>query len=143
MSIDLEQFHETFFEESFEGLDIMESGLLELEQGEVDLENINTIFRSAHSIKGGSGTFGFTAVAEFTHDMETLLDQMRNGERDVSVVVVNTLLGCVDTLRNMLNAIRDGSEIDVDSTNKYRNRQRLACSIYTAYRYYENRKRYG
>jgi len=115
MSIDLEQFHETFFEESFEGLDIMESGLLELEQGEVDLENINTIFRSAHSIKGGSGTFGFTAVAEFTHDMETLLDQMRNGERQVSASVVDTLLGCVDVLRNMLNAIKDGSEIDVAS----------------------------
>jgi len=115
MSIDLEQFHETFFEESFEGLDIMESGLLELEQGDVDLENINTIFRSAHSIKGGSGTFGFTAVAEFTHDMETLLDQMRNGERQVSASVVDTLLGCVDVLRNMLNAIKDGSEIDADS----------------------------
>ena len=93
----------------------MESGLLELEQGEVDLENINTIFRSAHSIKGGSGTFGFSAVAEFTHDMETLLDQMRNGERQVSVSVVETLLGSVDVLRNMLNAIRDGSDIDVDS----------------------------
>jgi len=115
MSIDLEQFHETFFEESFEGLDVMEAGLLELEQGEVDLENINTIFRSAHSIKGGSGTFGFTAVAEFTHDMETLLDQMRNGKRDVSVAVVDTLLGCVDVLRNMLNAIRDGSPIDTDN----------------------------
>jgi len=115
MSIDLEQFHETFFEESFEGLDIMESGLLELEQGDVDLENINTIFRSAHSIKGGSGTFGFSAVAEFTHDMETLLDQMRNGERQVSEPVVETLLGSVDVLRNMLNAIRDGSEIDVDN----------------------------
>jgi len=115
MSIDLEQFHETFFEESFEGLDIMESGLLELEQGEVDLENINTIFRSAHSIKGGSGTFGFMAVAEFTHDMETLLDQMRNGERQVTELVVETLLGSVDVLRNMLNAIRDGSDIDVDS----------------------------
>lgn len=115
MSIDLQQFHETFFEESFEGLDIMESGLLELEQGDVDLENINTIFRSAHSIKGGSGTFGFTAVAEFTHDMETLLDQMRNGERQVSASVVDTLLGCVDVLRNMLNAIKDASEIDVTS----------------------------
>ncbi len=115
MSIDLEQFHETFFEESFEGLDIMESGLLELEQGEVDLENINTIFRSAHSIKGGSGTFGFTAVAEFTHDMETLLDQMRNGDRQVTVPVVDILLGSVDVLRNMLNAIRDGSEIDVQN----------------------------
>jgi len=118
MSIDLEQFHETFFEESFEGLDIMESGLLELEQGEVDMENINTIFRSAHSIKGGSGTFGFTAVAEFTHDMETLLDQMRNGERQVSASVVDTLLGCVDVLRNMLSAIKDGSEIDVESVSE-------------------------
>jgi two-component system chemotaxis sensor kinase CheA len=112
MSIDLQQFHETFFEESFEGLDIMESGLLQLEQGEVDMENINTIFRSAHSIKGGSGTFGFSAVADFTHDMETLLDQMRNGERQVSVPVVNTLLGCVDVLRNMLHAIKEGDEID-------------------------------
>jgi len=112
MSIDLQQFHETFFEESFEGLDIMESGLLQLEQGDVDMENINTIFRSAHSIKGGSGTFGFSAVADFTHDMETLLDQMRNGERQVSAPVVNTLLGCVDVLRNMLHAIKDGDEID-------------------------------
>ncbi|VAW60669.1 Signal transduction histidine kinase CheA, partial [hydrothermal vent metagenome] len=118
MSIDLEQFHETFFEESFEGLDIMESGLLELEQGEVDMENINTIFRSAHSIKGGSGTFGFSAVAEFTHDMETLLDQMRNGKREVSVAVINTLLDSVDVLRNMLNAIRDGSEIDAKSVSE-------------------------
>jgi len=107
MSIDLEQFHETFFEESFEGLDIMESG-----------ENINTIFRSAHSIKGGSGTFGFTSVAEFTHDLETLLDQMRNGERQVSVPVVEILLGSVDVLRNMLNAIRDGSEIDTDNVSE-------------------------
>ena len=113
MSIDLQQFHETFFEESFEGLDVMESGLLQLEQGEVDMENINTIFRSAHSIKGGSGTFGFSAVADFTHDMETLLDQMRNGERQVSPPVVDTLLGCVDVLRNMLHAIKDGDEIDV------------------------------
>lgn len=114
MSIDLAQFHETFFEESFEGLDVMESGLLELEQGEVDLENINTIFRSAHSIKGGSGTFGFSSVAEFTHDMETLLDEMRNGERPVTESIVETLLGCVDVLRSMLNAIKDGSEIDVE-----------------------------
>jgi len=112
MPIDLEQFHESFYEESFEGLDVMESGLLELEQGEVDLENINTIFRSAHSIKGGSGTFGFTAVAEFTHDMETLLDEMRNGERQVTEPIVETLLGCVDVLRNMLHAIKDKSEID-------------------------------
>lgn len=115
MSVDLEQFHQVFFEESFEGLDIMESGLLALESGEVDLENINTIFRAAHSIKGGSGTFGFMAVADFTHDMETLLDEMRNGDRNVSPHIVDTLLSCVDILRNMLNAIKDKDEIDADS----------------------------
>lgn len=114
MTVDLEQFHQVFFEESFEGLDIMESGLLDLENGEVDLENVNTIFRAAHSIKGGSGTFGFSAVADFTHDLETLLDQMRNGERDVSLDVVNILLKCVDILRNMLTALQDGSEIDTN-----------------------------
>jgi len=115
MTVDLEQFHQVFFEESFEGLDIMESGLLQLESGEVDLENINTIFRSAHSIKGGSGTFGFSAVAEFTHDMETLLDQMRNGDRQVTADVVNTLLACVDILRNMLSAIQNNGDINVNA----------------------------
>jgi two-component system, chemotaxis family, sensor kinase CheA len=114
MTVDLEQFHQVFFEESFEGLDVMESGLLQLESGEVDLENVNTIFRSAHSIKGGSGTFGFSAVADFTHDMETLLDQMRNGERNVTPEVVNVLLACVDILRNMLSAIQNHDDIDVN-----------------------------
>ncbi len=63
MSIDLAQFHQVFFEESFEGLDVMESGLLNLDLGSVDDEEINTIFRAAHSIKGGSGTFGFMEVS--------------------------------------------------------------------------------
>lgn len=120
MTIDLSQFHDTFFEESFEGLDIMEAGLLELEQGDVDLENINTIFRSAHSIKGGSGTFGFTDVAEFTHDMETLLDQMRNGDRKVTPVIVNMLLSCVDVLRNMITAIKNKTEVDKTSIKDIR-----------------------
>ncbi len=81
MSIDMAQFHQVFFEESFEGLDIMESGLLNLDMGDVDSEAINTIFRAAHSIKGGSGTFGFSAVSDYTHVMETLLDEMRDGRR--------------------------------------------------------------
>ena len=73
MSIDLSQFFEVFFEESFEGLDAMESELLNLTPGEADSETLNTIFRAAHSIKGGSGTFGFTSVSDFTHVLETLL----------------------------------------------------------------------
>jgi two-component system chemotaxis sensor kinase CheA len=76
MSIDMSQFHQVFFEECFEGLEAMESGLLTLDMGDIDSEIINTIFRGAHSIKGGSGTFGFTVVAEYTHIMETLLDEI-------------------------------------------------------------------
>ncbi len=112
MSIDMAQFHQVFFEESFEGLDAMESGLLNLDMGDVDEEEINTIFRAAHSIKGGSGTFGFTSVSDFTHVMETLLDEMRDGRRQVTQSAVNVLLGSVDCLREMLTAIQDGTEVD-------------------------------
>jgi len=114
MAIDITQFHETFFEESFEGLDIMESGLLNLDIGAADNDTVNSIFRAAHSIKGGSATFGFTEVAEFTHGMETLLDEMRDGSRDVTQESVDTLLQSVDCLREMLAASRDKTPIDVD-----------------------------
>ncbi len=112
MSIDMAQFHQVFFEESFEGLDIMETGLLNLDMGDVDEEEINTIFRAAHSIKGGSGTFGFTAVSDFTHVMETLLDEMRDGRRQVTQPAVNVLLGSVDCLKEMLTSIQDEEDID-------------------------------
>ena len=112
MTIDMAQFHQVFFEESFEGLDAMESGLLNLDMGDFDAEAINTIFWAAHSIKGGSGTFGFTEVAEFTHVMETLLDEMRDGRRQVTQGAVEILLGSVDCLREMLTAIQSSQEID-------------------------------
>jgi two-component system chemotaxis sensor kinase CheA len=112
MSIDMAQFHQVFFEESFEGLDIMESGLLNLDSGDVDAEDINTIFRAAHSIKGGSGTFGFTAISDFTHLLETLLDEMRDGRRKVTQPAVNALLGSVDCLRGMLTAIQNHAAVD-------------------------------
>jgi len=114
MSIDISQFHQVFFEESSEGLEIMESGLLALGVGEPDLEAINTIFRAAHSIKGGSGTFGFTAISEFTHVMETLLDEMRAGKRLVTREAVDVLLEGVDRLRGLLGAARDGVPADAD-----------------------------
>ena len=112
MSIDVSQFHQVFFEESFEGLESMESALLALNQGSGDPELIHQIFRAAHSIKGGSGTFGFTAVSDFTHVMETLLDQMRDGQREISSVALNLLLESGDVLRDMLEAARDGGEFD-------------------------------
>ena len=112
MSIDISQFHDVFFEESFEGLDAMESGLLNLDVGAADIEAINTIFRAAHSIKGGAGTFGFMDVSEFTHVMETLLDEIRNGERDVTTESTNLFLEAVDVLREMLTAVKDKTDTD-------------------------------
>ncbi len=112
MTIDMAQFHQVFFDESFEGLDIMESGLLEMDPGSADPEQINSIFRAAHSIKGGSGTFGFTNIADFTHVMETLLDEMRDGRRQVTTEAVNVLLASVDVLREMLTATSEDAEVD-------------------------------
>ncbi|MEE4246635.1 MAG: chemotaxis protein CheA, partial [Kangiellaceae bacterium] len=112
MSIDLSQFHQVFFEESFEGLEVMEQSLLGLTPNNVDPETINTIFRAAHSIKGGSATFKFDQVAEFTHILETLLDEMRNGERDVTVEAIDLLLQAGDCLREMLTTLQQGSVLE-------------------------------
>ncbi|MDP2177972.1 chemotaxis protein CheA [Methylicorpusculum sp.] len=120
MSIDMAQFHQVFFEESFEGLDIMESGLLNLSPGEPDSEAINSIFRAAHSIKGGSGTFGFTEISDFTHVMETLMDEMRDGRRQITQTAVNLLLGSVDCLREMLFAVKDGQAIDAERVAEHK-----------------------
>jgi len=117
MSIDLSQFHQVFFEESFEGLDIMESSLLALDLAEVDAEIINTIFRAAHSIKGGAGTFGFMQVSGFTHVLETLLDQIRSGERDIEQVYVDMFLECVDCLRGLMSDLQAGTEPDMSQAD--------------------------
>jgi len=112
MTIDMSQFLQTFFEESSEGLEIMETGLLNLDVGTADSEEINTIFRAAHSIKGGSATFGLSAVASFTPHMETLLDELRDGRRDVNQEVVDLLLQSVDCLRELLEAAQNNDEFD-------------------------------
>jgi len=112
MSIDLSQFHQVFFEESFEGLDAMEAALMELDPAAVDSETINTIFRAAHSIKGGSATFGFSSVAEFTHILETLLDEIRDGKRGISQDDVDLFLQSVDCLRELLQSLQEKEEPD-------------------------------
>ena len=110
MSVDLSQFIPTFLEESFEGLELMESSLLNLEQG--DDETINSIFRAAHSIKGGAGTFGFGHVTDFTHLVETLLDEMRDGRREIRSDDVELLLESVDCIRLMIEAIQNETDYD-------------------------------
>lgn len=109
-----------FFEESFEGLDIMETELLNLVPGEEDLETINTIFRAAHSIKGGSATFGFNSIANFTHVLETLLDQIREGERNITSEHINLLLKSVDCLRALLSSLKVQEEPDLAQADTLR-----------------------
>ncbi len=106
MAIDLTQFHPVFFEESLEGLEAMEAALLALDPDAVDQATINELFRAAHSIKGGSGTFGFAAVADFTHGVETLLEQVRSGKRRFSVALVEVLLQAVDCTRQMIRQLQ-------------------------------------
>jgi len=115
--VDLSQFHQTFFDESLEGLDAMESTLLKLDIGAADAELVNTIFRAAHSIKGGSATFGFQEIAAFTHVAEELLDGVRSGKRSVTAEVVELLLRCVDALRGMLGCAKKGVVSENQSTN--------------------------
>lgn len=113
---DMDEILVLFLEESFEGLDVMEQGLLDLDIGQVDLDVINNIFRAAHSIKGGAGTLGFMDISHFTHGVETLLDEIRSGKRVTTADNVQVLLQSVDHLRGMLNAMRDRQPIDEATT---------------------------
>ncbi|MEJ0007391.1 MAG: chemotaxis protein CheA [Steroidobacteraceae bacterium] len=115
MTIDLTQFHDAFFDESFEALDSMESELLKLDTGSPDPESINTIFRVAHSIKGGGATFGFAEVASFTHSLETLLDELRATRMTVTQRICDLLLKSVDVMRAMLRAAKAKQPIDMQS----------------------------
>jgi two-component system chemotaxis sensor kinase CheA len=108
-SIDLSQFYEIFFEEAGENLDQMEQMLLDLDLETADDEELNAIFRCAHSIKGGSATFGFADVAELTHQMESLLDKLRRHELKPTSPMVDVLLESSDALRGLL-ARHQGSD---------------------------------
>ena len=112
MTLDLTQFHDAFFEESFEALDSMEAALLKLDLGAPDSELVNTIFRVAHSIKGGSATFGFSEIASFTHSLETLLDELRSNKLQVTSPTLDLLLKSVDAMRDMLRAVQTKTPID-------------------------------
>ncbi len=117
MTIDLTQFHDAFFEESFEALDSMEAALLKLDIGAPESELINTIFRVAHSIKGGSATFGFSDIASFTHSLETLLDELRSGGMQVTLAMSDILLKSVDVLRAMLRAVQAKQPVDAQKVS--------------------------
>lgn len=110
MSIDLSQFFEVFFDEAEEHLANLEALLLEMDIGAPDPEGLNAIFRAAHSVKGGAGTFGFTDLIAVTHDLETLLDAVRKGTFHLSSDVVDLILEAGDLLKSIVLACRRGDE---------------------------------
>ena len=107
---DLTQFYQIFFEEAGENLDQMEQMLLNLDLANTDDEELNGIFRCAHSIKGGAATFGFSDVAELTHQMESLLDRLRRHELKLIAPMVDALLESADASRSLLARHQAGGE---------------------------------
>lgn len=114
MSTDLSHFKNAFFEESQEHLTTIEEGLLQLEQRPGDIDLLNRIFRGAHSIKGNSGMFGFTAVSQFTHKMESVLDQLRSSQMVVTVEITDLLLQSLDCLKTLIDCAKTGESPDED-----------------------------
>ena len=121
MAIDLARFNATFLAESFSGLDSMETDLLELERGSRDPELLQAIFRTVHSIKGGSGSLGFEAIADFSHQLESLLDKLRSGQIEPNRELVNLLLRSVDVERSLLGEVQNGIGIDMSAVEQLKN----------------------
>ncbi|SAK45923.1 chemotaxis protein CheA [Caballeronia temeraria] len=112
MTLDITQFYQTFFDEADELLAQMEQLLLVLDLANPDPEDLAAIFRAAHSIKGGAATFGFTALTETTHILESLLDRARNNELVLRRDMIDTFLATKDVLSDQLAAYRASAEPD-------------------------------
>ena len=115
MSMDISDFYQTFFDEADELLADMEQHLLDLVPEAPDSEQLNAIFRAAHSIKGGAGTFGFTILQETTHLMENLLDEARRGEMQLNTDIINLFLETKDIMQEQLDAYKSSQEPDAAS----------------------------
>lgn len=105
MQIDMQQFQATYLAEADENLADLEQGILQLERGES--ADLNAIFRAAHSMKGGAGTFGFTDIASYTHHLETVLDLARDSKLAITKDLVNAMLAAVDILTKLLDCARN------------------------------------
>ena len=115
MSMDISDFYQTFFDEADELLADMEQHLLDLVPEAPDSEQLNAIFRAAHSIKGGAGTFGFSVLQETTHLMENLLDDARRGEMQLNTDIINLFLETKDIMQEQLDAYKSSQEPDAAS----------------------------
>jgi len=115
MTIDLSVFQAAFLEEAREHLATLERGLLALERNSSDEDTIHQVFRAAHSIKGAAGTLGFAGIAGFTHQLESVLDSVRECTFVLEKSDISTLLEATDQLRNLVDAVEDNRSIDSSS----------------------------
>ena len=120
MTIDISQFYQVFFDEAEELLAEMERLLLAVDVAAPDAEDLNAIFRTAHSVKGGASTFGITDMSEVTHVLESLLDRIRKGEMALTSQHVDAFLAAKDTLKMQLDGHRNGAEVDQDTVANVR-----------------------
>ncbi len=112
MSIDISQFYQVFFDEAEELLAEMERLLLGVDLAAPDAEDLNAIFRTAHSVKGGASTFGLTDMCDVTHVLESLLDRIRKGEMALTSNHVDAFLAAKDALKMQLDGHRHGKHVD-------------------------------
>lgn len=120
MAFDMSQFYQIFFEEADEHLATIETMLLAIDPDQPDPEKVAEIFRAAHSIKGSGATFGFDDLAALTHEMESLLDDIRRGRRRLTPDIVEACLAAGDVLRNLLGAHRGEEYADRDKAEAVR-----------------------
>jgi two-component system chemotaxis sensor kinase CheA len=120
MTIDISQFYQVFFDEAEELLAEKERLLLAVDIAAPDAEDLNAIFRTAHSIKGGASTFGLNDMSEVTHVLESLLDRIRKGEMALTAQHVDAFLAAKDILKMQLDGHRNGMPVDQDAVANVR-----------------------
>src|SRR6218665_1885879 len=111
---DLDDFKATYFDECSELLTELEEQFAAIEAGERDADRLNAVFRAIHSIKGGAGAFGFSALVGFAHAYETLLDYVRDGRVELTDEVVSLCIRANDIVADHINAAQTGEELDAD-----------------------------
>jgi two-component system, chemotaxis family, sensor kinase CheA len=120
MTIDISQFYQVFFDEAEELLAEMERLLLAVDVAAPDPEDLNAIFRTAHSVKGGASTFGLSDMSEVTHVLESLLDRIRKGEMALTSNHVDAFLAAKDSLKMQLDGHRHGAAVDQEAVANVR-----------------------
>lgn len=111
----MDDLTQTFIQEADELLTQMEDALLALESDPEDAELLNSLFRSMHTIKGAAGIFGFDPVVEFTHPIETVLDQVRSGGRALDEELAGLLLQCKDHTASLVSQVTTSGDVDADT----------------------------